>query len=385
MHNNKAKKRIGIIGYGGFGELLRKSWDAMDSVEVVAVCDSDPDRAPVDLKFYQQIGPLLADPDVDIVSIATPPSSHLDIALMSLEAGKHTLVEKPLALSEADARQIKETAERAKCVATVDFMLRYNPIVEMVGQIIKAEVLGKLRRIDLRNYAMLDQTPENHWFWNPSVSGRIFLEHGVHFFDLAHFYTGSLARDVFAVSEYRKTGIEDEMFATVRYENGIIGTFWHSFSRPRLLETTTYHLAFDLGEIDVFGWIPLELKMWGWTNSSGMQLLSGLSPKMDIKQEKIGPMHTESSKHIYNVEYSIQANAVIERPKMHVYGENLRSIMNDIVHAIDNSKTGLRVTLDDGIEAVRVAEMATKFIHPDERPVTSREEPEVMRPGGKTR
>jgi predicted dehydrogenase len=380
MTGSNDKKGIGIIGYGGFGELLRKSWDVMNSVEIVAVCDSDPVRAPVDLKFYQQIGPLLADPDVDIVSIATPPNSHLDIALMSLEAGKHTLIEKPLALSEEDALKIKMTAESTQRVASVDFMLRYNRIVEMVGDIIKAEVLGKLRRIDLRNYAMLDQTPESHWFWKPSISGRILLEHGVHFFDLAHFYTNSLARDVIAMSEKRKPEIEDEMFAAVRYENGIIGTFWHSFSRPRLLETTTYHLAFDLGEIDVFGWIPLEMRLWGWTDNKGLQFLSDLHPGMDIQAEKIGPMRTQSSNQFYDVEHSIQARVELSRPKIEVYSENLRAIMDDMVHAIDDPKHKMRVTLDDGIESVRVAEMATRFIHPEERPVTARTEPEVMRP-----
>lgn len=380
MTNGSGKKGIGIIGYGGFGEFLRKSWDAMDNVEVVAVCDSDPVRAPLDITFYQQIGPFLTDPKVDIVSIATPPNSHKDIALMALEAGKHVLVEKPPALSEADAKEIKESAIRNNKVASVDFVLRYNPIVESLEEIVRKEVLGKLRRIDLRNYAMLDQTPEGHWFWNPQVSGRIFLEHGVHFFNIAHAVTQSRADQVLAVSRERKQGIEDRMFATVVYDNGVIGTFWHSFSRPRVLETTTFHFAFDLGEVDIFGWIPLELKIWGWTNKRGLDVLKAIEPKIELETKRMKPMKAASSEYLYDVEYDIRGKAEIGRPKMDVYTENLQAIMSDFVRAVDEPGYKMKVTMDDGIEAVRTAEMATRFIHPEDVPVTAKNQPEVLQP-----
>lgn len=366
MEKGVEKKGIGIIGYGGFGEFLRKSWNAMDSVEVLAVCDSDPARAPVDVQFYEHVGPILADPSIDIVSIATPPNSHKDMALMALEAGKHVLVEKPLALSESDANLIQEVAERTQQVASVNFMLRYNPVVEMLGEIVRAEVLGKLRRIDLRNYAMLDQTPEGHWFWNPLVSGRILLEHGVHFFNIASAMTGAKVAEAFGMSAERKPGIEDRMFASVKYDNNVIGTFWHSFSRPRILETTTFHFAFDLGEIDMFGWIPLQLRIWGWTGKEGMEMLKGLQYMREMVIDRMEPTKAQSSEFSYDVEYDIRATVDIDRPKMDVYAENLRSIMADLVAAIDDKTHRMRVTLDDGIEAVRVAEMATKYIHPDQ-------------------
>src|SRR5450759_4337714 len=96
-------KGIGIIGYGGFGEFIRKAWNEMDEVHVVAVCDSDASRNPGgDCAFYQDVDTFLADPSMDIVSIATPPSSHKDLAIRAMEAGKHVLVEKQIARSDAD-------------------------------------------------------------------------------------------------------------------------------------------------------------------------------------------------------------------------------------------------------------------------------------------
>lgn len=359
MRSGTGKKGIGIVGYGGFGEYLHKTWKLTGGVEVVAVCDSRAQCAPDDVMFYSNIQDLLADPKVDTVSIATPPSSHCELALQSLAAGKHVLVEKPLALSELDARRIEAAAREAGKVVMVDFMLRYNPIVESVGKIIREEVLGKLRRIDLRNYATLEQTPEGHWFWNPEISGGIFLEHGVHFFDLAHYYTGSEASEVCSITQERKPGIEDEVFAGVHYENGIIGTFWHSFSRPRPIETTTFHLAFDLGEVDVIGWIPLEMRLWGWTDQKGMDVLRGLIPRLRIQEDSMDKLQTQSSDLIYEVDRSIRAHGVLERPKLEEYSGNLRAIMTDMVNAIDTGAT-TKVTLDDGIEAVRVAQMATE-------------------------
>jgi predicted dehydrogenase len=357
------KKGIGIIGYGGFGEFIHKAWNKMDNAHVVAVCDADSSRAPGgDAVFYSQDTALLADPDVDIVSVATPPNTHKDLAIAAMRAGKHVLVEKPIALSVTDAQEIKRVAQETGRVATVNFVLRFNPIVEMLREIVQSEVLGKPRRSDLRNYAMQDTVPEGHWFWNREVSGGILLEHGVHFFDLASWVLDTKAVDTCAMGVERKPGMEDRVFAAVRYENDVIGTYWHSFSRPRELETTTFHFAFDLGEIEVIGWIPLELCIWGWTNKLGFDKLKSLRPGDAIDAKRMEPTRAHSSEFFYDVEYELHTTIKLDEPKLEVYAQNLRGIMADLITAIDDPSHVLRVTLDDAIEAVRVAEMATVSI-----------------------
>ncbi len=354
------KKGIGIIGYGGFGEFIHKAWNKMDNAHVVAVCDADPRRAPGgDAAFYTSDADLLADPTVDIVSVATPPNTHRDLGIAAMQAGKHVLIEKPLALSVDDAQQIKRAAEDTGRVASVNFVLRYNRIVEMLREIIRSEVLGKPRRCDLRNYAMQDTVPEGHWFWNPTVSGGILLEHGVHFFDLASWALDTKSVDTCSMGVERKPGMEDRVFAAVRYENDVIGTYWHSFSRPRELETTTFHFAFDLGEIEVIGWIPLELCIWGWTDVRGMEKLRSLQPGL-VQATRMDVTQAHSSEFFYEVEYEVSTKIRLEEAKLEVYAENLRGIMGDLIQKIDDPAHQMRVTLDDAIEAVRVAEMATK-------------------------
>jgi predicted dehydrogenase len=355
-----AKKGIGIVGYGGFGEFIHQAWNRMDNAHVVAVCDSDPKRAPGgDAAFYTEVDSLLADGNVDIVSVATPPSTHKELAIRAMRAGKHVLVEKPLALGEADAREIKRVARETGRVATVNFVLRFNRIVEILREIVRSELLGRPRRCDLRNYAMQDTVPEGHWFWDRSVSGGILIEHGVHFFDLAGWVLKMKGLDARSMALERKPGMQDCVFAAVRYSNDVIGTYWHSFSRPRELETTTFHFAFDLGEIEMIGWIPLELRIWGWTDERGLSTLRSLRELADVAVKHIGPTRAHSSELFYDVEYEINARIALDQPKLDVYSDNLRGIMADLIAAIDDPAHILRVSLDDAIEAVRVAEMSS--------------------------
>lgn len=358
-----SKKGIGIIGYGGFGAFMHKAWDTMPNASVVAVCDSCADRLPAGITCYSNLKDLLSDPAVEIVSIATPPSSHKEIALMAFAAGKHVLIEKPLALTPEDASQITRAAQAEGVVASVNFVLRYNPIVAALANITSSGILGKLRRMDLRNYAMQETVPKGHWFWNPEVSGRILLEHGVHFFDLASHVAQARAVDCWSLGVEREAGLEDRVFAAVKYDNDVVGTFWHSFSRPRELERTTFHFAFDLGEIDIFGWIPLELKIWGWTDDDGLERLQSMC--LDITVSPSPYEEALSSEFAYKIKHEISGKLVLSEPKSEVYAEGLRLIMGDLIESIENSGHQMHVSLDDAAEAVKTAYRATRYTHPD--------------------
>lgn len=365
MIHSTGKRGIGIIGYGGFGEFIHHAWDRMDNARVVAVCDSDTSRDPGRVAFYEEVSGILADDRVDILSIATPPDSHTDISIRAMRAGKHVLIEKPLALTEEDGELIKQVAQETNRVATVNFVLRFNPIVEALRKIVGSEILGKLRRLDLANYAMQETVPEGHWFWEPRVSGRILREHGVHFFDLAAWVGGLKASETWSLGVERKPGMEDRVFAAVKYANGVVGTFWHSFSRPRPLETTTFRFAFDLGEIEVDGWIPLEMNIWGWTDSAGLEMIENLRGLTDLETAPTDVKKAESSEFTYEVDSEVKAKVRLIQPKLEVYAENLRAIMADLIDASEDRTYAMRVTIDDALEAVRTAESATLFAHPE--------------------
>jgi len=351
---------IGIIGLGGFGRFLVEQWGRMEEVSVVAASDEDEARALPEIKFHQDWKSLISDPAVQLVSIATPPSTHKEMALAAIAAGKHALIEKPLALNADDAGEIVRAANEAGVVCTVNFVLRYDPLVDLLRQAIASEVFGKVRRLDLRNYATQDGIPEGHWFWNPLVSGGIFIEHGVHFFDMASHLIGARPKDVKALTVHRRPDMEDRVFAAVVYESGVVGTFWHSFSRPRELERTRLHIAFDLGEIEVEGWIPLSASYWGWVDEAGHEALSRLLPDPAARVEKFQAREVRSSEFTYRVSHSVQGRYALPAPKLDVYGDCARSIVRDMVAAIRDPGHRLRVTAEDGAEAVAVAERAAR-------------------------
>jgi len=355
---------IGIAGYGGFGVFLHKSWSTMSEARVTAVCDEDPSRRPDPAlaapAFYRLYAEMLSDPTVDLVCVATPPSSHAPMALEAIAAGKHVLVEKPFAISAAEGKRIVEAASRSGLVVTVDFMLRYDPLVDSLRQLVAAEVFGKLRRIDLRNYAQQQGVPEGHWFWDKDVCGGILIEHAVHFFDLATYVNRSPAKRVTGAAVERKPGMEDRVFACVTYENGVVGTYWHSFSRPQPLERTTMHFAFDLGEVGISGWVPLEAEFWGWTGDAGLDTLGRLFAGAEISAQKRERESVRSSDEVYDVTTSVEGRYALPQPKLDVYADCLRDIMGDMVRAIGDPSHRLRVTAEDGIEAVDVAERATE-------------------------
>jgi len=357
---------IGIIGLGGFGHFLLEQWSKLKEIRIVAASDEDPSRSPVQvdgLRFYTDYRELLDDPIVEIVSIATPPSTHLPMALAAIEKGKHVLIEKPVALSAADGRRIADAARSSGVVATVNFMLRFDPLVEGLRKIVAAGVFGRPRRADLRNYATQDTVPPGHWFWDRRVSGGILIEHGVHFFDMTSWILGSSAREATGLSVWRNPEQEDRMFAAVRYQNDVIGTYWHSFTRPMALETTTFHMAFDLGEFEVAGWIPLTASFWGWTDASGVAALYEHLPGIELFVEELSPFETRSSNLVYRITASVRGRAELNQPKTEVYGDLLRAMLLDVVAAVRDPSHELRVTLEDAVAALTIAEQATDAAH----------------------
>jgi len=352
---------VGIIGLGGFGRFLAEQWSAMDNIEVVAVSDADSSCAEhvPSARFYSDYHGLLDDNDVQIVSIATPPSTHAQIALESIDRGKNVLVEKPVALNTADARRIKEAALEHDVVAAVNFILRYSPIVEGVRKIIADGVLGMPRRIDLRNYATHDTVPPRHWFWDRSVSGGIMIEHGVHFFDMSRYILDKEPLEAAGYSVWRNSRQEDRVFGIVRFEEDIVGTYWHSFTRPKAIETTTMHIACDLGEIEISGWIPLEVSFWGWSNDSKLETLLSCLPNAQIDVNNLPEFETASCDRTYRVNAEIRGSAKLEIPKLDAYGYLVRAVLADLAAAVNNPNHVMKVTMDDAISAVAVAERAT--------------------------
>ncbi len=163
--------RVGLIGCGYWGAKLARNFHALPEARLVAVADLDPDRRAHAARHYPDAGVVadhhrLLDPGVDAVVIATPPSTHAQLAIEALSAGKHVLVEKPLATSTADADAIIAAAERAGRCLMVGHTFVYNPAVELLCDLVRSGELGRLYYIHATRVNLGICQPDINVLWD---------------------------------------------------------------------------------------------------------------------------------------------------------------------------------------------------------------------------
>lgn len=145
---------VGVIGYGYWGPNLVRNFSEVPGARVGAVSDLNPARLAKVKERYPGVTvttdyrELLADPKIDAVAIATPVSTHFNLAQQALEAGRHVFVEKPITDSVEHAQQLIETAERTRKVLMVDHTFIYTGAVRKVRELLDAGELGHLYYYD---------------------------------------------------------------------------------------------------------------------------------------------------------------------------------------------------------------------------------------------
>lgn len=378
------KYNIGIIGYGGFGKFLHHWWSRLDSVTVSAIADHGADLEDSQhCRYYRDWKELISDPNIDIVSIVTPPETHAEMACAAMQSGKHVLLEKPIAISEEEARRIIHVQQETGMVITVDHMIRYNPIIQVFMNFGFYNSFGRLRHAVVSNYAQDESLPSDHWFWDEKISGGIMVEHGVHFFDIINALGRQKFTKIFGVSDNRNVKQRDRVAALVQYDGGLTASYYHSFSGPGFFEQTTINLTYDLARIQIEGWMPMKGKIKAIVNESIREQLKNIPGWSETAVEKLhetsdasrpdgwGATEAEGAsgkKEIYIAGLPYQAeqlvivegNFGISQTKGEVYGSCVQLILSDIIQKIENKDHELAITIQDAFEALQTAVIASK-------------------------
>ncbi|MDH6576152.1 Gfo/Idh/MocA family oxidoreductase [Kitasatospora sp. MAP5-34] len=145
---------LAVVGAGYWGPNLVRNFQASPEFQLRWVCDLDRARAERVLGEYSTVtatddyAAVLADPEVAAVAVATPAGTHLEVALAALRAGKHVLVEKPLAATGAEGRVLVEEAERRGLVLMCDHTYCYTPAVTRIRELVRAGELGDIQYVD---------------------------------------------------------------------------------------------------------------------------------------------------------------------------------------------------------------------------------------------
>jgi predicted dehydrogenase len=220
--------RIGIVGLGFMGWIHWNAYQRVAGAKIVAVSERDAKRLSGDLRgiqgnfgppgeqldfsgiqTYADVDDMLANPDIDLVDITLPTALHADIAVRAIEAGKHVLCEKPMALRLADCERMVDAAKRANKLLMVGHVLPFFPEYDWALKTIRGGQYGAVRGGAFRRVIS-----DPAWltdFWNPDRIGGPMLDLHVHD---AHFI-----RLVF--------GMPQEVVTTGRMRDGL-PEFWHS-------------------------------------------------------------------------------------------------------------------------------------------------------------
>jgi UDP-N-acetylglucosamine 3-dehydrogenase len=260
-----------VIGLGWFGEVHAETISQMPGIELTAVCTRRADRlAEVAGRYgvnrcYTDYRQLLDDPQVDAVSVVTHVYDHCQIAVDALRAGKHVLLEKPMAPDVSQCEVILEAANQARGQFMVGHICRFDPRVTLAKEAIEEGRLGRIISMHARRNL-------SKWIGRQVLDKISALEgDGIHDADLMLWFTGAKPINVYAQEIHPGDNkYPDGGWAMFRLDNGAIGvveSIWH------LPESTPYQIDARMEIIGTEGAIYIDC------GNAGIEIHDSQGPK----------------------------------------------------------------------------------------------------------
>ena len=224
------KLKIAQIGCGYWGPNLLRNFHQLPNAEVVMVAEASAERRKFVEKGFAGVRTVstaeevFADPSVEAVVIATPASTHYALALAALKAGKHVFVEKPLATSVSEAREVLNYGAAQRLTVMAGHTFLFNPAVRRLKEILDSGELGDLFYIYSQRLNLGQLRSDVNAWWN-------LAPHDVSI--LVYLLNASSACEVTATGmDYIQPGVEDVVFATMKWATGAVGQVHVSWLDP---------------------------------------------------------------------------------------------------------------------------------------------------------
>ncbi len=228
--------KVAVIGVGSMGQNHARVY--AEIADLVAVADPDEKAGGLTMNrfntgYYSSFRDLLAQEELDAVSICVPTQNHAEVALAAIHAGVPVLVEKPLAPSVPEAQEIVDAAEEAGAVLAVGHVERHNPAIGVVKRAMDAGQYGDLITVSSRRVSSFP----------PRVRDvGVVMDLGVHDIDIMRYVVGSPVDTVYALSGQRvNERFEDHANILLRFRNGVNGFVevnWLTPMKVRRLDLT---------------------------------------------------------------------------------------------------------------------------------------------------
>jgi predicted dehydrogenase len=224
------KIRWGVISTANIGRwAVNPAIQASTNGDLIAVASRDAQTA-ADFagewkipRSYGSYAELLDDADIDAVYIPLPNSMHRDWTIQAAEAGKHVLCEKPLAMTEAECREMSTAAADNSVKFMEAFMYRFHPRTQRVLEMLEAGVVGELKMI--HGVFTFHLTRPDNIRWLPEFGGGALMDVGCYCINVSRTIANSEPVEVQALATWASTGVDDMMSGTIRFSDDVIASF----------------------------------------------------------------------------------------------------------------------------------------------------------------
>ncbi|MBQ7330444.1 MAG: Gfo/Idh/MocA family oxidoreductase [Oscillospiraceae bacterium] len=218
------KTGIAIIGFGGMGAWHGKTISAIEELSLRGTYDIKPERCAAaeerGIHAYESLEALLADPAVDIVTVAIPNHLHRDVCIRAMEAGKHVVCEKPVTLSSQDLQAMIDASKRNGVLFTVHQNRRWDEDFQTLRYIYDQHTLGRVFRIESRVHG--SRGIPSDWRNQKEFGGGMVMDWGVHLLDqILHMIHNPLVSVYATLSYVTNENCDDGFTATLKFEGDL--------------------------------------------------------------------------------------------------------------------------------------------------------------------
>ncbi len=225
--------RLGLVGAGYWGKNLLRVFQGRADVSVCAVAEADPNAIAAvgrEVPVVPDLETLIRDHDPEAIVIATPPSTHYQLARLALSCGKHCWVEKPLALRFKEARELVSLAKERRCQLFVDETFLYDPLVQKARDWISSGRLGQIYHLSFERLGQGRIRRDSNVWWNSAPHDLSIM---------CHWMDSRVENVQVSAFSYLQPGIADVAVASLQLEGGISVHVYLSWMAPQKVASAT--------------------------------------------------------------------------------------------------------------------------------------------------
>jgi len=340
--NHMRVLNVGVIGCGAIADLIHlPAYREIPEANVIAVCDVNKRRAMETARkyhiktWYADYEKLLERKDIEAVSICTPNFLHCEQAVRAAGAGKHVLLEKPMAITLKECDSIINACQRAHVKLMVGHNERFNPVYEKIKKIVDSGCIGRIFQIRLHvSYSGYAEWPSvTEWFFDPSkCGGGCLIDAGVHHLDVIRWLVGDVI-SVFAIVGSLKRGRAEDMAMVMLTFKDAIGEFDVNWNYSGL-EQSTEILGREGGVFFRRPESPISI----YREKQASTVLKGsISPELPVEMAETIAYQKKKIKHF--------VNAILLGEEPLITGRDGRATVEIVLAAYKSAKTGNIVKL----------------------------------------